>query len=118
MRFGSPGDDAFEHISEQCHRLDAIEFGGLNECHGDCPVTGSAIGAGEERGVSFGSTVSHASLAVGNIAIERIGRLSHTAQKVGHIVCCKRYPKCFDILIAISSFERLSRRSSSRLSMC
>ena len=85
MRFGSRRDDAFEHISEQCHRRNAIEFGGLNECHGDCPVTGSAIGAGEERAaaiwVSFGSTVSHSSLAVGNIAIERIGRLPHTVKK-------------------------------------
>jgi DNA-binding XRE family transcriptional regulator len=60
-------------------------------------VTGPAIGAGEERAaaiwVSFGSTVSHSSLAVGNIAIERIGRLSHTAQKAGHIVCCNAIPK-------------------------
>jgi len=51
------------------------------------PVSAAAIR------VSFGSTVSHSSLAVGNIAIERIGRLSHTAQKVGHIVRCNAIPK-------------------------
>ena len=60
-------------------------------------MTGTAIGAGEERAaaiwVSFGSTVSHSSLAVGNIAIERIGWLSHTAQSVGPIVCCNAIPK-------------------------
>ena len=49
MCLGAPGDEAFEHIGEPCHRLDAMEFGALNEGHGDRPVTGSAIGAGEER---------------------------------------------------------------------
>ena len=42
------GDDALEHIGEPSHRLDAVEFGGLDEGHGDRPVTGPAVGAGEE----------------------------------------------------------------------
>src|SRR5579859_2845968 len=48
MRLGAPGDDAFEYICEPCHRLNAVELGGLNERHGDRPMTGSTIRTGEE----------------------------------------------------------------------
>jgi hypothetical protein len=41
----------------------------------------------------FPSTVSDPPLAIGDIAVERIGGLSHTAQKVSHIVRCDAIPK-------------------------
>jgi hypothetical protein len=44
-------------------------------------------------GYALGSTMSNAPLTVGDIAIERIGRLSHTAQKVAHIGGCNTKSK-------------------------
>jgi hypothetical protein len=57
--------------------------------------------------VGFRSTVSDPSLAAGNIAIERVGSLSHTAQKVGHIVHAiskmLRHPDCHLVVREIIS---------------
>lgn len=48
MSLGAPGDDAFEHIGEPGHWFDAVELGGLDERHRDCPMTGAAVGTSEE----------------------------------------------------------------------
>jgi hypothetical protein len=41
----------------------------------------------------FPITVSNPALAIGDIAIERIGRLSHTVQEIAHIGGCYAKPK-------------------------
>ena len=42
-------DDASEHVSEICLRIDVVEFAGLDERGDGGPVLGSAIGTCEER---------------------------------------------------------------------
>src|SRR5262249_42475646 len=46
--FGMTGDDALEHIRKPGHWIHAIQLGSLNQCHSDCPMTGSSVTASKE----------------------------------------------------------------------
>ena len=42
-----PGDDTLKHVGEPRHRIYAVEFGRLDQRHGNGPMTCSAVGTCE-----------------------------------------------------------------------
>jgi hypothetical protein len=52
VRLNLAGDHAFEHIGEPGLWIDAIQCGGLDQRHCDCPALGAAVTAREERVLS------------------------------------------------------------------
>src|SRR5436190_24339079 len=58
MPFGSPGYDAFKHVSKPGQWFNTIQFCRLHQRCNDCPVTSAVVVSGEERilaGYRYGS---------------------------------------------------------------
>ena len=46
---GPARDNAFQHVGQVGHRIDAVQLGCLDQCHRDCPMNGSAVITREQR---------------------------------------------------------------------
>ena len=44
---GPARDNAFQHVGQVRHRIDAVQLGCLDQCHGNRPMNGPAIRAGD-----------------------------------------------------------------------
>ncbi len=72
VRLGVAGDDALQHVGQPGEWLDAVQLRRVDQRHGDRPVLGGAIAAGEQGVFSCNRDRTHAALDhVGMCALPR-----------------------------------------------